>query len=71
MYQMCGMEQAEGGHGADNVRFLRAMLDAGVSHNTPLLHPLYFGEQFLENLNMTSLIKESIPDHLSMSLIHL
>lgn len=56
MCQTCGMELAEGSHRADSVRILREVLNAGVSHNTLLLHPLYFGSQILKNLIMTSLI---------------
>lgn len=54
--QTCGMELAEGSHRADSVRISREVPNAGVSHNTLLLHPLYFGSQILKNLIMTSLI---------------
>lgn len=56
MCQTCGMELAEGSHRADSVRISREVPNAGVSHNTLLLHPLYFGSQILKNLIMTSLI---------------
>lgn len=51
------MEPAEGGHRADSVRISREVPNAGVSHNTLLLHPLYFGSQFPKNLIITSLVK--------------